>query len=675
MGETGIQAETMHARIFLAVLLAGVAVCCRAQDAPDKLTSMSIEDLLNVKVTSVSKTEQRLSETASAIYVITQEDIQRSGATNIPDLLRMVPGIDVGQINSNTWAISARGFNGRYANNLVVLLDGRSVYLSTFGGVYWDIFDLPLEDIERIEVIRGPGGSMWGADAVNGVVNIITKAARETKGGMIEAGAGNLQPGFGTVQYGGSAGKKTDYRVYAKFFNDSSLPAAAGGDGGDGWNILRGGFRSDSTLSSRDKLMLQGSYYDGREAQAEPFLPSLESVRQLVPVSYNLSGGFFQGVWDHEFSARSESILEVSYDQYTRNNIVREGAGIANVDFQHHYKWGGRQSIVSGFSFYDSASTTNGSLAVNFNPANLETRLFAVFAQDEIAVDPDRVYVTVGARLEHDYYNGFGLMPTLRAAWKVSGENTVWAAVSRALNTPALNQTTMRVNFAGFPGPNGIPLVAGVVGNPELENEALLDYEIGYRSNLSSGLSLDIAAYYSQYSHVPALVPGNSFFESQPAPAHVVAPITYENPMHGEAHGLEGFANWKVIDRLTLSPGYAFESIDMRLVPGSPASTSLALAEGSSPANSAQFRSHLALPHQMAWELSAYFVGRIADPAVPSYTRLDTGVTWQAGEGLSFAVFGQNLLQNERLEYIDTLGSTQSALVKRGGYAKVIWMF
>jgi len=192
-----------------------------------KLSAMSLEDLLNIQVTSVSKTEQKLSQTASAIYVITQEDIQRSGATNIPDLLRMVPGIDVAQINANTWAISARGFNGRYANELVVLLDGRSLYLPTFGGIYWDVFDLPLEDIERIEVVRGPGGSIWGANAVNGVVNIITKKAADTKGAMVVAGGGNLDQAFGTLQYGGSVGKSTDYRVFSKYFNDDQLTGLA----------------------------------------------------------------------------------------------------------------------------------------------------------------------------------------------------------------------------------------------------------------------------------------------------------------------------------------------------------------------------------------------------------------------------------------------------------------
>ena len=377
------KAEPMRRGILLAVLLSGnLASLCCAQAPPEKLSSMSIEDLLNVEVTSVSKTQQKISDTAAAIYVITQEDIQRSGATNIPDLLRMVPGMDVAQINSNTWAISARGFNGRYADDLMVLLDGRSIYSPTFGGVYWDALDLPMEDIDRIEVIRGPGGSIWGANAVNGVVNIITKKASETKGAMVVAGAGSLTPGFGTVQYGGSAGKTTDYRVYSKYFSENQLPGITAADGGDGWDDPRGGFRVDSTVSAKDKLTFQGDVYRGTEDQFAKFLPSIGSSIQSVELSMDLSGGFFQGIWNHELSARSASALEISYDRYQHGNLVNEGEGaFLNLDFQHQYRWKERQNLVWGMSVYDSAVTTNGGLAVSFNPPDVTVRQFGAFAR------------------------------------------------------------------------------------------------------------------------------------------------------------------------------------------------------------------------------------------------------------------------------------------------------
>ena len=248
------------------------------QNVPD-LTTQSLEDLMNIQVTSVSKKGQKISRTAAAVFVITQEEIRRSGAINIPDLLRLTPGLNVAQINANLWAVSARGFNGEFSNKLLVLLDGRSVYLPTFSGVFWDILDVPLEDIERIEVIRGPGGTTWGANAVNGVINIISKKASATPGAMVVAGGGNLTQGFGTTQYGGKGGRSIDYRLFTKYSNQYHMPGTTGADGGDGWHTLRGGFRADSRISCRDDLMMEGDLYTGR-------IGDLTTALQSVATSY-----------------------------------------------------------------------------------------------------------------------------------------------------------------------------------------------------------------------------------------------------------------------------------------------------------------------------------------------------------------------------------------------------
>src|SRR4029077_225765 len=319
------------------------------QPSLDDLTQVSLENLMNMEVTSVSKKEQKLSRVASAIFVITQEDIRRSGATNIPDLLRMVPGVDVAQINANTWAISARGFNAEFSNELLVMVDGRNVYTPTFGGVFWDVLDLPLENVERIEVIRGPGGSVWGANAVNGVINIITKKASETLGAMIVAGGGNLDQGFGTTQYGGSLGKSTDYRIYSKYLNQNHMLDAAGQNGLDGWRMLRGGFRSDTKLSSKDTLMFQGNIYIGKEGDPAAILPSIASPGLVnVLIQVHLAGGSLQSVWDHVYSPHSDSTLSISYDTYERDDLLRERRNTLNVDFQHHIAWSDRQDFVWG---------------------------------------------------------------------------------------------------------------------------------------------------------------------------------------------------------------------------------------------------------------------------------------------------------------------------------------
>ena len=628
---------------------------------------------MNIKVTSVSKQEQKVSRTAAAIFVITSEDIRRSGATNIPDLLRMVPGVDVAQINANTWAVSIRGFNTRFSDKLLVMVDGRSVYTPTFGGVYWDVVDLPLEDIERIEVIRGPGGSVWGANAVNGVINIITKAAAETKGAMVVAGGGNTDEGFATLQYGGSLGAKTDFRVYTKYFNQDHNPGLSGPDGGDGWGVLRGGFRADVVFSSKDNLTIQGDLYRGEAGQAEPYLASVTSPLELVAIGVNVSGGFVQGIWNHTFSARSGTSLQVSYQQYKRNDLILENRGTVDIDFQNHFLWGERQNIIWGLDYRNSRTTTVGTLAASLNPADLTTQLFSSFIQDEFALIHDRLYLTVGTKLEHDYYNGFSLMPSGRVVWTPSDHQTLWAAVSRAARTPSAIDASVRYNFGGFIGAGGTPTLISFIGNPNVKNEDLLAYEAGYRTMLSDRVSVDLAAYYNSYTNQDTVEPTTPFIEDTPAPPHLDVPETYENLMYGETQGLEIFANWKVLDRWTLSPGYAFEQIHMHLEPESQDTTSVSAAEGSSPVHSAQLRSHVVLPRNLAWDTSLFFTDRIADPVIPAYTRLDTGLTWQWKKGVVFSLVGQNLLKDRHLEYDDLYSSTATTLVKRSVYAKVTW--
>jgi len=641
------------------------------------LSTMDIEDLMNVKVTSVSRTEEKLSRTASAVFVITQADIARSGAANIPGLLRMVPGLDVAQIDANTWAISARGLNDEFSNELLVLFDGRNVYTPTFGGVLWGLLDLPLENIERIEVIRGPGGSIWGANAVNGVINIITKKAGETRGVMVVAGGGNLDKGFGTAQYGGSLGKDTDFRVYSKYFNQDHSPAATGQSAGDGWHTLRGGFRTDSTLSMKDTLMLQGDLFTGREGESVVSLPSITSSGLInTQTVAGESGGFFQGVWRHTYSSRSDTTFSASYGTYESDDVlnsIAEGRKTFSADFQEHIAWGERQDFVWGLGYQYSTSHSEGNLTVSLNPANLSTQLFSSFVQDEIALLPDRFYLTVGAKLEHNYYTGFTVMPSARGAYLISEGQMLWAAFSKAERTPASVDTAIRENFGSSPGPGGIPVLISLLGNPQFKNEVLIDYELGYRISLSKRLSIDLAAYYNDYSNQQTTEPAAEFLEATPTPVHLVMPSTYENLMHGEAHGFEVAANWKVTDRWTVSPAYDFERFHMHLSPSSQDTTTVADVEGTDPHVHAHLRSHVDLSNGLSWDVSAYFVDRITYQAVPSYTRLDTQLSWRPKEGFSVSLVGQNLVRDSHLEFVEQ--GNDPTLVKRSGYAKVTWKF
>jgi iron complex outermembrane recepter protein len=677
-GMNGLHLAVFRARrtVLLIGTLVAIALPAWPQQNPPDLTDKSLEDLMNIEVTSVSKKEEKLSRTASAVFVITAEDIRRSNALNIPDLLRMVPGLDVAQINANTWAISARGFNGRFSNNLLVLLDGRNVYTPTFDGVFWDVLDLPLENIERIEVIRGPGGSVWGANAVNGVINIIQKKASETKGAMIVVGGGNVDQGFGTTQYGGSLGKSVDYRVYGKYFNQDHFEDPAGQSGGDGWHILRGGFRTDSALSSKDTLTVQGDVYTGREGDPGVFLPSVTSPGLVEVIQQvNLAAGYLQSIWNHVYSNGSDSTLQVSFDAYDRDDVLREVRKTLSADFHHHFPWGKRQDFVWGLGYRFSTSHTDGGLSVSLNPADLNTQVFSSFIQDEIALAPDRLYLTVGAKLEHDYYTGFGFWPSARMAWNLSEHHMFWAAISDAGRTPSSIDTALRLNFAGFAEPDGTPVLVGLVGNPHFKTEGLVAYEGGYRATVLRRLTIDFTAYYNNYGHQQTTEPATPFFETSPPPPHLFLPSTYENLMHGGTHGAEITANWQVTSRWTLSPGYDFERIHMHVNPASQDTTSAPELEGTDPHQQAQLRSHLDLSHGLAWDTSAYFVDRLVFFKIPSYTQLDTGLTWQCTKRISLGMVGQNLTRDGHLEFVDTTQSARSTLIKRGGYAKLTWHF
>lgn len=642
------------------------------------LANQSLQDLMNIQVTSVSKTEQKLSQAASAVFVITQEDIARSGARNIPDLLRMVPGVDVAQINANNWAISVRGFNKLFSNSLLVLVDGRSVYTESFGGVFWDQLDMPLEDIERIEVIRGPGGSVWGANAVNGVINIITKKASDTKGAMAVGGGGTIGQAFGTVQYGGDLKGSTQYRAFMKYLNYGDFPNALGQSGADGWHSLLGGFRSDTAVTSRDSLMVQGQLFNERKTIPTGELPSIFSPA-LVPVdiSFNISGGFIQGTWKHTYSGQSNASLEMWYDHYQRNDGLNDGRGTLDVNFQQEYSGWARQSVTWNVEFRRTSSYAPGDFTLSFVPPGLTTHLFSMAAQDEIAVIPDQLFVTGGIRVDHNHYTGWNAMPSGRVAWMPSSNETVWAAISDSVRTPSQVDAGFRANLGSFTPPGGPLFLTSFEGNPKIDDESLVAYEFGYRTVIGDRWSFDLASYYNHYEHLVAYDLGTAYFESTPFPPHMVLPLTDGNLMHGETHGIEAWTSWKATNWWTLSPGYAFEAIHMHGITNV-GPLSVNLAQTSSPTHSAQLRSHVSLPRGLSWDTSSsfadslvgyQFVGGAAVPRkVPAYTRLDSQLSWQFLEGCRVSIVGQNLVQDHHMEFIDWTQSTGSNLVKRSAY-------
>jgi iron complex outermembrane receptor protein len=448
--------------------------------------------------------------------------------------------------------------------------------------------------------------------------------------------------------------------------------------------MLRGGFRTDSIASGSDKLMVEGDLYTGREGELAFFLPSMTSPG-LVKVSHpvTLGGGFIESVWNHSYSERSDSTAQISFNRYRRGDSFKpETRDTLDLDYRHHFAWGSRQDLVWGVDFRYTTASIGGSLTVSYNPPGEADQVLTTFVQDEIALLPRRLYLTAGMKYETlEHFQDHDFIPSARLSWALTNRQTIWSAISRALRQPSPNDTDLVVNLGAFVGPGGTLNVVRFYGNPEFKDERLIAYEAGYRAVVRSRLSFDLAAYMNDYDRLQTTEPSAPFFEATPAPVHWVLPFTYQNLMEGETHGVEVSASWKVTDHWTLSPGYAFEALHMRTDPASVDTVTPLFVEKGTPRHSAQLRSHFDFRRGLAWGASAYFVDRLSHlgeaglEAVPAYTRLDTALTWRAGERLSLEIVGQNLLKDHHPEFEDFFGSLDSGQMKRSAFLKVTWQF
>ena len=647
------------------------------QQKPKDLSDKSLEDLMNIEVTSVSKKEQKMSRTASAIFVITAEDVRRSGARNIPDVLRMVPGLDVAHIDSNKWAISSRGFNEQFADKMLVLIDGRTVFNPLFSGVYWDVQDILLEDIGRIEVIRGPGATVWGANAVNGVINVITKPAKDTQGALLTASAGNQERGSSAVRYGGKLGGQGHYRFFAKYLNRAPFADSSGKDAADDWHVQRGGFRTDWDLTKRDSLTVQGDYYNGVAGVTVPGVISLSPpmLRSLDDRTH-VAGGNVLGRWNHRFSDRSETTLQLYYDRADRGDLLLgEVRHTVDLDFDHHVALGTRHEILWGLEQRFTTDRTAGSLTFSFDPSRRGNNLASGFFQDEIMLLPERLWVTLGTKLEHNDFSGLEVQPNIRFLWAPHESHAIWAAVSRATETPSRLEANGRINKDVFPGAGGTPTLLSEFGNPRLHAESVLSSELGYRAQVNKRLSLDVATFYNLYHQLDSAEPGAPFLEVSPPPPHLVLPLVFENKVHGVTHGIELATNWSVTDRWTLHSGYTLLQMHLHVDPSSGDASVGKEIEGESPKQQFQLRSQLNLPHGLEFDTSLQYISRLLTFGVPSYTRLDTRLAWQPKESLEISIVGQDLLRPRHFEFGSADQLASATQVKRSVYGKVTWRF
>ena len=652
------------------VLLPGMAIA----QTPVDLSQASLEDLMNIRVTSVNKKDQSLSRTGAAVYVITQEDIHHSGMTNIPDLLRMVPGVDVAQVDSHYWAISIRGFNHEFATKVLVLIDGRTVYTPLLSGVFWDLQDVPLPDIERIEVIRGPGGTVWGANAVNGVINIITKSSKQTQGGLIVAGTGSQRNADTLLQYGGSAGQNGTYRVFGHYFQENSLELLNRFPGGDGWHGSHGGFRSDWELSPDDALTVQGDYLGTSEAE-----PITTLVSSQLPNLYSFNDKTTASTaniltrWTHTFSNGSEATLQAYYDRDRRNFEGSESTlNTGDLDFQYHFKAGNRNDLVAGGGYRVTDEQLANGYSIGFNIAQRRDNLFNVFVQDEIRIT-NSLALTVGSKFEHNSYTGFEYEPSAQLVWTPTKHQTVWGSVSRAIRQPALYDVAFDYYAQTLPLPGGgFALVKLLGGNSVAEK--LLDYEAGYRAELSKRVSVDLTLFASRYHDLQSSEPGAPYFALTPAPPHLVIPFHLANLGYANDYGVEFFAHWNVNRRWQVSPGYSYLNMNYKFEPASQDVANRGFG-GLSPKHQFQVRSSVNLPHHLEWDASIYYVSELWSAPVPAYARVDTRVGWRTGESLEFSVTGQNLLSPRHLEFHSPYDVVMPAYAERSVFGNVTWRF
>ncbi|MFZ0821732.1 MAG: TonB-dependent receptor [Candidatus Acidiferrales bacterium] len=635
---------------------------------------MSIEDLSNLNVTSTSKKEEPLQRAAAAIFVITKEDIRRSGATNIPDLLRMVPGLDIAQTSGTTWAVSSRGFNSEYANKLLVLIDGRTIYSPVFSGVFWEDLDVVLEDIDRIEVIRGPGAALWGTNAVNGVINIITKKAGDTQGGLVSAGGGNLDQGFGLVQFGGKAGSDGFYRIFANGFQDSAMQLPNGQTAQDPWAMSHGGFRTDWTFSKHDSLSVQGDIHFGGASNLGLTLTSLTPLISTFGQEHrDLKGEDAMAQWTHTFSPRAGFSVQIYFDDSLQSASFLSGdVDTADVEIEDHFVWGARQDITWGTDLRYIGIGTKGTLVGSFTPAHSVGRLFAGFVEDQIALVPSRLQLTLGLRLEGNKQLGLDVEPDARLLWTPSQKNSIWFAASRAIHGISVADTELRFIEQAFTGPGGITEAVTIFGNPNLQDEAENSWQAGYRTQVSTKLDLDLAGYFNVHSHVRGQSIGTPFIETDPGGPVLIIPLTFNNLVSGETHGIELSANWKPYSFWRLGGGYTWLNGDFRDdspgAVGNPTATNL-----SAPHHEFNIRSYVDLPRGFQLDSAFYYAGQIDLGDIKAYPRLDVRLGWKFKERQELSVVGQNLLSPRHIEFPAQVGPFDNSLVKRSVYGK--WTF
>ena len=612
---------------------------------------LSIDELLNVTVTSAGQKEQKLSDVAAALTVITADDIERSGATNIPDLLRYVPGVEVGQANNSAVSVGIRGFGGVFSTKLLVLVDGRSIYDPTFGGVEWQFQQMMMENIDRVEVIRGPGATVWGANAVDGVINIITKDSADTQGGLISTIYGTKDQGTGSFRYGLAPTQGLTLRLYGQYQNvASSDPLSGNPKFDDGQNIV-GGFRADYRPDSDDHVRFSSDVLTAHAGDAQFFGGA------LLPPTYNQTGDNenVNFVWEHNFEPDNQLTVQSYYDRVARNTDPEDlfdssKAQTVDVQVRHSlplHLLPVKQELTYGIEYREVSIEVNPSRGVAWSQPGRDDQTFSAFAQTDLHLIDDVLTLTTGTKLDHNDYTGFEVQPSARLLWKIDGRNSVWASVSRAVREPDI----IDFDTSGFV----------LNGNTHLKAEDLIAYELGYRVQPFDWLSVDIDAYYNDYNNlIESFVPAGSFLP------------TFEQFQKAQTYGIEPSFTAQVQPWWKLTGSYSLLEFhtDNSGVPPSDVYSGPPL-QNVDPSNQFSLRNSFDLPNHISIDLGGRFVDKIA--GANGYFVVDTRVAWKPTDNWEVSVVGQNLLSANHVENPGQIGD--AAYVGPEVYGEVVLKF
>lgn len=627
-------------------------------------THLSIEALMASQVSTVMRTEQSLSETAAAVYVMTQADIQRAGVTNIPDILRLVPGVQVARIAPGRWAVTTRGFNGRFANKLLVLLNGRMVYSPTYAGVRWENLDLILEDIKRIEVIRGPGASIWGQNAVNGVINIITRHTEESQGGVASITSGNEEQAIASLRYGGAIGTRVNYRVFGKFVRRDSLVGIDGEDTEDHWRGGLGGFRIDWLADQGDRVMIEGSGF-GNKTHNRFLLMSDPLSSAARKSSEHHSGVNVQARWAHDFSVASTIKTQVLYDYFC---LIDESFGseknhTLDIDLQHdialtkahYFNWGVRYRWVSSGFFAGIFSTVE--------PTYQALHFVSAFIQDQATFFEGALRLTFGAKFQYYTLSGWDIQPSARLMWKFHPEHRLWLAFSRSIRVPSRGETAY--GLKSMPLSAHSPLRFTLRGNANLDRELVYSYELGYRGWMGEYFSWDIAAFYNNYQNL--MTPSLDRVDL----SHQLS-ISFENNAQAQSWGIEVATEWRPIDPLRLQLSYSFLHIKAakQVQPDSAPNHQFSLQ------SSYDISSTWTIDAWVRYVDSLLLYNRLLGTTteIASYVGIDLRIAWQPMPSLELSLVGQNLNKRQHIELVDEVFA-YSKQVERSFFVKVKWLF